>query len=198
MATFFDNLNRADGGMGTDYLAVAGGAIDSGGLAIIGNAAGTFSFVRKGNIVDPAVFDFADDQVGHVKINSAFANSVEALVFGRMSTTAVGYVVSTNGASGSGNTFIALSGAGGFTELKAVATTFASGDEIGISCIGNVIGLWKNRTLIDSVTDSSVASGQLGGAVYGGTVGTNFFIDDFDFADVGGAVRKTLMTLGVG
>lgn len=174
-----DAFTRSDGALGANYTDVAGGAWDSGGLALISNAATAFSFSRKGNILATSVRAFANNQRSTITLGLALANGEIAYACARMSAAGVGYVAATNGASGTGNTFIGISQAGGITELAAVATTFTAADTLGIEVNGTTITMLKNGSSVGSVTDATIASGQPGLGQWGGTVGTRLPLDNF-------------------
>lgn len=59
--------------------------------------------------------------------------------------------------------------AGVNTVLKTVTCSVAINDFIEIRAVGTTISVWQNDILIDSVTDSSISSGQPG--IYGYNLG---------------------------
>lgn len=98
------------------------------------------------------------------------------------------YAVYTDSNSGSGHTEIVKVTNGAGSVLKAVAVTFADGDQIEIRCTGTLtvtVALYKNGVLVDSVTDSTSpwTDGQPGIYAYNTSIG----VDNWDGASLAGA-----------
>jgi hypothetical protein len=103
-----------------------------------------------------------------------------------------GYVIYTDGSSGTLHTAIAKEVAGAETEILAISTTFASGDIVRLEIDGPNIAAYKNGVLIGSTSDSTFSSGSVGLGVFN----TAAQVDDWEGGSLGvivlGSVRRRL------
>jgi hypothetical protein len=170
-ASASDDFNRSNGSLGANWTnAVAD-------IVIASNTAANSALNDADSFVYWNAASFAADQSSKVTIvyrsDSQLLNYIAAGV--RMSGSGGsydGYVASTDGKSGIGHTEIGRYDNGAFTSLKSVATTFANGDIIECRAVGTTISIYKNGSYVDSVTDTTYATGQPGFGLYSSISGS--------------------------
>lgn len=112
---------------------------------------------------------FNPDHYSKATIRGGLASGTNyAEVWARVSgtnTTLNGYAFFTDGVSGTGHTAIDKWTNGVGAEIAAIATTFATGDEMKIAVVGPLISVYKNGALVGSFSDASFPTGSPGLAV---------------------------------
>jgi hypothetical protein len=179
MTTFSDNFNRANGGLGANYLTANGHA-----PVIATNVVNAAAGVTAIAIVDPGVLAFGADQKAEVLCGNIAANTRYAGAVVRMTSAGNGYEVYTDGSSGAGHTEIAKVVSGVETVIANFALTFTSTDTIGIESSGTTQFILKNGVRSGSVVDATYASGQPGISAFD-VVG----LDNFSASDGATAVQ---------
>jgi hypothetical protein len=156
-----DNFNRANGVIGSDWLAAFGDTIPAINTnAAMGGGAGWFGAVWAPS---GSVASFGPDVEAYYTLTSADASSQTAMVLGRVANPTSGSTYNGYGARiVAGQLIIGKYTASVYTQLVAGASiTPAAGDKIGISCVGSTISLWYAPagtwpgTANHSVTDTS-------------------------------------------
>jgi hypothetical protein len=106
--------------------------------------------------------------------NDQYSKATIGSLTGGGNGTGSGIGVTCRAASGANTMYRAVGGttpagsevgksvAGSFTALFGNATTWAAGDVIEIRAVGTTISLYRNGSLVQSTTDSSIASGRPG------------------------------------
>lgn len=166
-----DNANRAAGGLGASWTYGPTGS-DATTLQI--SSSTTFLLNTSG--VDAAAYwnadTFGDDQYSKFTVVSGLTSGLlYQSALARCSGTGAsfrGYQIGTDGGSGAGHTDLFRWDSGGvLTNLGNFAATFATGDVLEIRVSGSAtvnVSLYKNGSLVGTITDSSVNRIASGGA----------------------------------
>jgi hypothetical protein len=183
VATFTDDFNRANGGLGANWTT----ATNAPSIAsnVVNSAASTTSIAY----VATATQTFAADQKAQVTCGSVSASARYAGAVVRMASNN-GYEVYTDGSSGAGHTEIARVTAGVETVLANFALTFTSSDTIGIEAVGTTLYILKNGVRSGSTTDATYATGQPGISAYDAVGLDNFTATDGAAAAGVGYVKR--------
>ena len=154
-AFYSDNFNRANGGVGPNWTTDS----DAIGLTIFGNCIGQSGAGNTNGAAWTAGAATSSDMYvkANITISTAHFGNAPALWIRRANSGALeGYVVYFAAYGGSYRFDRIGAAGGGDTTLKNVAGapipagTYA----MEVRAIGNVISLWINGTMVDSVTDS--------------------------------------------
>lgn len=193
MTTITDPFTRSNGGLGANYTRGQGTAstlsVSSNACAVAANSSDAYELYTAAS--------FGDDQEAGITIGSSVAvNARYAQVCARGSgqdSTFKAYVTLTDGTSGADHTEIGQITAGSYSRLKAVSTTFSTGNKIGIRVTGSnpvLIELLKDTgsgyVVIDSYSDSAGSRISSGGTIGPGgyNSGGTLTLDDFAGGDV--------------
>ena len=181
MATYTDNFNRADGGIGANYTQTTGAS-----FSVVSNrvkqtaTAGVYRFAKYTvSAMDSANYrvdlGIARSDNGAIMIGAACRCASGA--------TNSGYIFGGFG----GDAFYLLRIDAGSENILATGSGCASGTEYaaGISADGSTIRGFRNNVQDASVTDTTYATGTPGIGAYGGNAtSTQNYADDWQAADL--------------
>lgn len=188
-AVYSDNFNRPDGALGANWTTVYGDTDNR----IVDNQ--VESSLASGAVpVSLTVWNTTpgNDQFSKAKIislNSSFVTYVGCRMSGSQATF-TGYTAYVNG----DDYYLDKTASGGaVTNLitQMTAGDFADGDLLELECVGTTLSIYRTRsavrTLIDSTTDATYASGKVGIGTGRFAGGVFYFLDDWSGGDVGGS-----------
>jgi hypothetical protein len=156
MATFSDNFNRADGGVGANYDNVNSGVVVFSNQ-VRGQNTGSINY----STVKVATADFTDNHESTVTMATRGASDFGGPMVRSAGTTANSYILYTDGTNSSDRRLGKIV-AGVKTAIGSVNATCVSGDVLKLRCIGTTLTWYKNGTLMETVTDSTHTTGQPG------------------------------------
>lgn len=187
--TASDDLNRADGPLGSNWSILQGT-----GATIVSNA---MTFAGSDSIIRWQGSTFAADQQAELTLDSPFSGALGGAVRIRSSDGA-GYAVGTE----FNNTTINLyrhDGGGSFTSLGQVTgLSMVGGDRVGIRIVGSTIRVLLNGSIVgSSFTDTTYTTGNPGVYGFGGS-GTNWQAEEIggggSWTDISGATSQNYTT----
>jgi hypothetical protein len=180
MATFSDDFNRADGGVGANYDNVNSGLVVFSNQAR-GSNTGTINY----STVKVATADFTDDHESQVTVATISGDDYGGPMVRSAGTTANSYILYTDGGS-SDPRRLAKVVSGTRTTIGAVNVACVNGDVLKLRCVGTTLTWYKNGTLMETITDSTHTTGQPGLCYFFGN-GNTSRLDSFSADDVSAA-----------
>jgi hypothetical protein len=180
-----DDFNRADGGLGPNWTAVADGGMSISSQMVIGMAGATAGDIRTGAT-------YPSDQYSQVEVTSArltggqWIGSAVRLQNGGLN----GYVGLYYWNSGSPELMVFKRSGGGWTRLGSAYSSgpLAAGTQLTLSVVGNSIVFLENGVQRISVADSSFTGGSPGIMAYGNATADNWSGGGASLYPIGGTV----------
>ena len=157
MASFSDDFNRANGSLGSNWSNVTSFSA----MQISSNAANAGSVAKCMAAVNTSTVTFANDHSAQITVGNIGSFDYVGLLVRVSGGT--GYGVQIDGRTGnSNNTLFRFAGGVITSNLGTGSLTATAGDTLKLVASGTTIALYKNGSLVDSVTDATYASGQPG------------------------------------
>lgn len=178
MVYFTDAFTRADGALGDDYVTVSG--LNS--LSVFSNTARSGTGLQAANVVASGVAAFSADHECECVVAALGSFDYGGLLVRGDAAAANGYLVAFDGRSSTSGRIGRMT-AGAVTPIGTVNVVPAANDVVRLRVEGSTVSVYVNDVLVDSVTDTTYASGQPGLYYRRENVGATR-IDDFSAEDV--------------
>ncbi len=169
-------------GFGTNQFATNYDNVNSGLTTDTGKAKGQNTGTINYSTVKTSVASFTADHEATVTISTASASDYGGPMVRSAGTTANSYILYTDGTNAS-NRRLSKVVSGTRTAIGTVNVACTSGDILKLRCIGTTLTWYKNGTLMETLTDSTHATGQPG-LYYDFSNSNTTRLDDFQADDV--------------